>query len=430
MKHAKSRAAALALLLAAYASAAAAAALPITMTFKNSSGRAGEIYVGFVGGAGSTLVATDIATHRPILMSTYKAPHWYALSALKSGIRLAKFLGGRIYVCYDAPWTFIKDSYEPSPVDSGDANYYRRYDKMELTYQGSPYDVADTTSIDYFSIPMELNVYQGGTSGKRISSVLASPTDRIVSALSQTTVPAGAAIVTDPKTKQLARVIGPGAYPPPPGRPVSPYDNFESYLKYLRDDYAPKHGGLLASIKGRFGGVGEAPTTAPTTRQDYGFKATIDASLDITLTGSADLVGKHTLKLSHDALVGAEGIYGANPNFSIDGEKPIHPQNDIYGWLIGDLLSGLNIGAVGSTVKPAGQDKAVGEMNSQDWFKLKQYFGALQPGHPNRYNQWAATMAPLSQAYNFAYSDRFAHVVATLDRATVDTLEIVILPDR
>jgi hypothetical protein len=38
-------------------------------------------------------------------------------------------------------------------------------------------------------------------------------------------------------------------------------------------------------------------------------------------------------------------------------------------------------------------------------------------------------MAPLSQAYNFAYSDRFAHVVATLNPAVVDTLEIVILGD-
>ncbi len=69
-------------------------------------------------------------------------------------------------------------------------------------------------------------------------------------------------------------------------------------------------------------------------------------------------------------------------------------------------------------------------MNSQQWFSLTDYFGALQPKHKFSYNRWAAALAPLSQAYNFAYSDRFAHVVATLNPGApsfVDTLEIVFL---
>jgi hypothetical protein len=65
-------------------------------------------------------------------------------------------------------------------------------------------------------------------------------------------------------------------------------------------------------------------------------------------------------------------------------------------------------------------------MESQQWFALTQRFAALQPSHPY-YNQWAAKMSELSDAYNFAYTDRFAHVVAPLNPAQVDTLELVFL---
>ena len=71
----------------------------------------------------------------------------------------------------------------------------------------------------------------------------------------------------------------------------------------------------------------------------------------------------------------------------------------------------------------------VGEMPSQSWFSLGERFETLQPGRPSNYNRWASTLTPLSQAYNFAYTDRVAHVFAPLNPAVADTLEIVILPD-
>jgi hypothetical protein len=395
----------------------------LKVTLTNKSGLSDDkVFLGFVGGSGSELEAVNLADGKPLSLSQYMSPNWYPLSALKSGIGMTKFIGGRVYVCYDAPWTFARAGYEPSPVNPTDPDYLKRYDKMEMTYTGTEYDVADTTSIDFFSIPMELYISKGG---KPAGSVTASATDKVVAALGAITSPAKAAIVND--AGKLVRVIGPGVYPPPPGLPASPYDDFESYLRYLQGTYAK--GGVIAAIKGRFAGVGPNPTTPETKPQDYDFTASIDAALNITLKGSATVVGAHTLLFKKSDLVAPSGIYGANPNFSVDG-KSTHPLNDVYGWIAGDLLSGLNIGAVGSTVTPAGADKAVGEMESQQWFKLKEYFGALQPAMTGNYNRWAATMAPLSQAYNFAYSDRFAHVVATLNPAVVDTLEIVILGDK
>ncbi len=398
----------------------------LKVTLVNKSGLSDDkVFVGFVGGSGSELEAVNLADGKPLFLSQYMKPNWYPLSALTSGIGMARFIGGRVYVCYEAPWTFARAGYEPSPVNPTDPDYLKRYDKMEMTYTGSEYDVADTTSIDFFSIPMELYVSKAG---RPVSSVTASPTDKVVAALGAVTSPARGAVISDPGGK-LVRVIGPGVYPPPPGLPASPYDDFQSYLRYLQADYAPARGGTVATIKGRFGGVGKSPTTPETKPQDYDFRATIDEALNVTLKGATTLLGERTLVLTKANLIGPSGIYGANPDFTIDG-KSTYPLNDVYGWMVGDLLSGLNIGAVGSTVTPAGAAKPVGEMDSQQWFKLKDYFAALQPGRSGNYNRWAATMAPLSQAYNFAYSDRFAHVVATLDPAVVDTLQIVVMGDK
>ncbi len=163
--------------------------------------------------------------------------------------------------------------------------------------------------------------------------------------------------------------------------------------------------------------------------QDYDFTATVDASLDVTLSGNGTLVGSHSIVIRYDDLVAPTGIYGANPAIYFDGAATsIYPQNDLYGWIIGDLLAGLNIGAVGSTA-PDDNNGIVGELDSQQWFQLSTFFEALQPDCPVCYNQWAAAIAPLSQAYNFAYSDRFAHVTAPLNPQTVDTLELTFLSD-
>ena len=411
------------------ASSAASAAPALHIKFKNSSGLAdSDVYVGFIGGAGTQFKATNIATGKNLALSQYQHEHWYKLSTLPSGISLKTFTGGRIYVGYGKPWTIMNSGYEPPPAVSTDPNYLLRYDKMEMTYTGDPADVADTTSIDYFSIPLALKVYKGGTSGKLVGSVTGSPVDTTVTALRAATSPSGGAKVN--KGSDFVRMIGPGVYPPPPGLPASPYNDFQSYLSYLHKIYGPTHGKVIAKIKGHFAGVG-AGGSATTSAQDYDFTASIDGKLNIELKGSGSVIGKHTLLITDAALVSPTGIYGANPMFSIDGASPISPQNDVYGWIVGDLLAGLNIGAVGSTVVPKGQTKEAGQMDSQQWFKLKDFFAALQPHDKNYYNRWAAALAPISQAYNFAYSDRFAHVVATLNPGApsyVDTLQIVFLP--
>ena len=128
-------------------------------------------------------------------------------------------------------------------------------------------------------------------------------------------------------------------------------------------------------------------------------------------------------------LINPDGIYGANAPFSLDGGGSQNPANDVYGWIAGDLFSGLNIGAVGSSTTVDGT--MVGAMPSSQWFKISNtsLFQNLQPNNPTNYNQYAATLQGLSDAYNFAFSDRFAPVLVSLNPATVDTLQISLLPE-
>ncbi len=288
---------------------------------------------------------------------------------------------------------------------------------MELTYNGNPADVADTTSFDYFSIPMTLQVYKGGTSGTLVGQMNSSPVSTVLNAVSS--LSGGQAVIDNPNNgDSFVRVLGPSVYPNPPNSPInpaSPYQSFTPYLNYLQT-YAAAHGGVVATIAGNFNGV-DGMTTDETKAQSYNFTVSIDSHDDLTLTGSGGIIGGHSLEFMYQDLINPSGIYGANAPFYLDGSPTsTYPQNDIYGWITGDLLAGLNIGAVGSTTVVNGQQ--VGLMESNQWFSLTSYFSALQPNNPDYYNQYAAAMSTVSDAYNFAYTDRFAHVTVPLDSGT------------
>lgn len=446
----------------------------LAITFANNSNlNASDVYVGFVSGSsGAPVTIVKAGDHSPVLavgdVASYPARgNWYTLDALSSGVVVTSF-SGRVYVCYETPWAVQYAGYEPAQAVT-DPNFYLRYDKMEMTFTGQPADVANLTSIDYWSIPMSLNSLKGGAVVGTVSGLLknvspAVTTQAVFDALNPLTTPPVSGVSGPGGTdgtplpalvpgqyqqygsgpapgKTFARIIGPSSYPPvypPPGAiPVTPYDLLENYLTYLLNTYGPgtpgggspatTGAGVIAFISGQFAGVGpNVPATGPASRQSYDLTATIDADLNVTLTGETSAMGNTVMVYKKGDLLNPTGIYGGNAPFYLNGStSSTNPGNDIYGWIGGDLFSGLNIGAVGSAAVVGGQ--VVGNMPSQSWFKLpaSSFFGGLQPGGPY-YNRWAATLSGLSQAYNFAYTDRFAPVFVSLNPANVDTLEIVL----
>lgn len=397
--------------------------------------------------------------------------NWYSLSELSKGVTIASF-SGRIYVCYGTTWSPQYLNYEPGQAVT-DPNFFYRYDKMEMTFAGNPADVADLTSIDYWSIPMTLNTYLSTVSPttpvQTVSGFLKGVTAlSIYNTLNALTTPPVSGIIgpggvdglampalvpgeykvypggANPPSTAFARIIGPSSYPPiypaPGGIPVIPYDIYKNYLTFLYDNFkvgtvvgsiVPTLGnGVIATISGNFAGVGPVvPATGTQSKQTYNFTATIAANLDILLTGTVSSVsGTTTILYKHHDLMNATGIYGGNAPYYLNGAATsTTPANDVYGWIGGDLFSGFSIGALGSSTL-IGKTMA-GAIKSQDWFAIpaSYFFSGLQPLNSTNYNQWASKLSGLSNAYNFAFTDRFAHVLAGLNPATVDTLEIVLL---
>lgn len=443
----------------------------LTVTFTNHSNvDASEVYIGFVGGSSGTAISvTNLKDNSPLkavdqIDGSFPAQgNWYTLKTLSAGVGITSF-SGRIYVCYDKPWAVQRAGYEPGQSVT-DPNMFLRYDKMELTFTGQPGDVADLTSIDYWSIPMSLNVLKAGEVVGTVKGLLPGvTTQKIFDELNRLTQPPVSGVsgpggidgaplpaLVPGQYQQypsgpapgntFARIIGPSSYPsvyPATGIPVMPYDLLQKYLTYLLDTFGPatKSGavvpnlgaGVIASITGEFAGVGTPPpATGPQSRQSYNLAATIDTDLNITLSGTASgIQGNTSMLYKQEDMLNPSGIYGGNTPYYLNGATtPTNPGNDVYGWMGGDLFSGLNIGAVGSAANVGGS--IVGGLPSQSWFTLpvSSFFANLQPDNPY-YNQWAATLSTLSQAYNFAYTDRFAHVLVTLNPADVDTLEIVL----
>ncbi len=428
----------------------------LTVKFSKGSDVAQKnIYIGFV--PGSTSDQFDISYHagefEPLevevlpLNAEKGKGNWYSLEKLQNGVQIKHF-SGRIYISYGQPWEVLDAYYEPAQ-NITDPNFFLRYDKMELTFNGESTDVADLTSIDYWSIPMKLETsldglipvqidygLKEGVTSNEVYKALDKLTSTPKSGLSNTLpalVPGEFTQNPNQPGAGFARIIGPSSYPPIGGVPVTPYHLFESYLTYLNKTFGKGAqgrtvnglgNGVIANIAGHFNGVGpNVPPTGPQSAQNYDLTASIDESLDVTLTGKIGGVDA-TLLYKKDDLINPDGIYGANAKFSLNGAAKQNPANDVYGWITGDLLAGFNIGAIGSTTS-FGATMA-GAMTSSEWFSQipnTSLFSNLQ-SNDAFYNQYAAALQGVSQAYNFAYSDRFSAVQVSLDPAKVNTLTI------
>jgi hypothetical protein len=436
----------------------------LKIEFKNESEQlANEVSIGFVSGSSTNTFNLSYSPELDTPLEIDILPlneqkgkgNWYKLNELKNGVYIKNF-SGRIYVSYGETWKVLDALYEPAQ-NITDPNFFLRYDKMELTFNGNPADVCDLTSIDYWSIPMKLETFKESTLVQTANGLKAGVTSKeVYTLLNNLTTPpesglknAKPALVpgefkqhSDQPGSGFSRVIGPSSYPPIGGVPIIPYPIFESYLNFLYQNFGNSDSknkvsinglgnGIIAKIAGHFNGVGpNVPKTGNKSPQDYALDASIDHNLNIQLEGK---VGKEnvTLIFKKKDLINPDGIYGANASFSLKIGKgkfeKKQPSNDVYGWLIGDLFAGINVGALGSVIKIGGE--TVGSMKSSDWFHKipnTSLFGSLQ-SNKEYYNQYAAVLQKLSDAYNFAYSDRFSPVQLSLNPLNINTLQISLL---
>jgi hypothetical protein len=165
-----------------------------------------------------------------------------------------------------------------------------------------------------------------------------------------------------------------------------------------------------------------AKLSAPLSAQGGG---TFDAVLEVLPAGLAPptwVPDTHWTTLDQPA-----GIYGANTGYTIAGLTGADAKlngavkslkNDVFGWVVADLLAALNVGFVGSPVLDPDTAQPIGQSPS-DWFTPgNKLYGAGLWGAKawegqsvdNFWNTWAYNLSTVpggTDAYGFAFTDRF-----------------------
>lgn len=459
----------------------------LTLAFDTSSSNVekSNIYIGFwTTQLNGTITLTSGSEALEPIRNGSSTGKWYKLSEIES-ITLEATTSGRVYVCYGDPFAPASTSTTagmPSVIAPGSAAYYKRFDKFELTFDGTVYGVADLTAIDYWGIPMSLATELNGVAAGSLEGVkgdytltdiynaleaLSNPvqSQATATAIEAAFQAAGHALpftltpsdgVVSQAT-QFYRIIGPNSYPnfgdpsvpnaqhpdqpgSPPGLPYTGYNTFMEYFQYLIDTFGPGKtapagftglgNGVICQLKGNYVGS-SAGSGGPFDAQTYDFSVSIDNEMNVTVQGNGSVVGDQTISITKWDLLDPAGTYGGNPKISVGGAPKASPINNLYAWLMGDLFAGLNIGAIGSGVNVNGN--IVGNLSSSDWFNEAilphdQLFDKLWPaGVTNHWNQWAAALNPMSDAYNFAYAERFSSPQLSIDPAQADTLTVILL---
>ncbi|HWL51655.1 MAG TPA: beta-1,3-glucanase family protein [Chthoniobacteraceae bacterium] len=197
--------------------------------------------------------------------------------------------------------------------------------------------------------------------------------------------------------------------------PTAVYHDWTNYLHALQPGGAlnPAQAPLTTTIAGTFGG-NQAYNLATTFHS-----GTIKIANEITYEGYVEMTGtiggeSVTIIIPYSELQKSEGIYGANPHYSVNNQPLQSPQNDVYTWVVGDLVAGMNLGLVGSPVQVTleGVTQSIGAFTSTQWWQIanlnggEYQFDGAQPNHNDFYNPYSAALREVTSGYNFAYTDR------------------------
>lgn len=343
----------------------------------------------------------------------------YSTTEQIPNVSLDDFTNGRIYLNFGSNGlSGLGGGYQPAPQDPKDPNYSTVYGYLETNVFGNSQNNLDISDIDCVSMALEASTWKDGLLVASLAFTNPSPGfigDKIeaLGMLSDQHAVVG----------NYTRVIGPGL--------IDGYPDWSCYFTYLSSWSPTTISGLYG---GQRGGVG------PTAAHYYALTASF-ADTSVTLTGTITPVGSTqreptTIVITYAALNKPIGIYGCNPSYQVNGGTLTGGiVNDVYGWIVGDLLAGLSYGFAGSatTVQVDGQSCALGSLPSSTWFELaKSQPGLMFAGAQSNdryYNRYAALIAKMSSDfYGFPFSDRVQQPLLYFPPGEVDYLKIKILP--
>jgi hypothetical protein len=236
----------------------------------------------------------------------------------------------------------------------------------------------------------------------------------------------------------VVRVISPASVAPTDSMGRTVYPSLANYVMYLQT------GPTVTNISGNNGQFSNG------TFQTYDFDAIITNSDEIVdgvkiVKGSLLFQGNvnngngdiATVVVVPSANLTDHAIYGANPSYMIiKGDNTAH----VVDRALADYFAALNFGFLGSTVdNPNMPGTAIGASPSYTWYgnqpnginqpplNITKAFDFAQHDHSERFNQYAAYLTDVSDAYGFAYNDRLQSPLAPLTDGS--DMTVTILPD-
>lgn len=324
-------------------------------------------------------------------------------------VSLSSFTNGRIYFNFGSQGLQgLGNGYQPASNTPADANYHTQYAYVELNVFGTAANNMDISAIDFLSIPIEASTWKNGQkvnsltckSGGEMGDVI----EKLI-ALSHNE----AAVYSH---QGFVRVNAPGL--------SKGYHNWDAYLCYLSTlSYS-------TLLKGNYAGMpsGSGSTAAQTYTVNTKFNVQSSQGKTtgtVHLKGQLGVIGKVQISIDLEQLNAPTGIYGANPSYTVTaGDNAPYTTNgivnDVYGWIVGDLLTGLNLGFPGSETKNPQTLIPLGQCSSEEWFAAAQknpalQFAGAQPNNPDYYNNWAAAIVPAIDGYGFPFSDRVENLL-------------------
>ncbi|GEM_PF-3234111 len=352
----------------------------------------------------------------------------YSFAQLSGGVMLTDIVAGVFYVSLGNPMSVPVTNVAgqlpgPSPSNTIDADYSTRWDSVEITYTGLPYDAADLTGINMFGIPFVLRTYGGTTNRQSLGYDVGAAT---MIAKLRDAATNDSAVLTDASNNFL-RVLGPTAYA---AGTIGPYQPLGAYIDVVRAASRPI---LISDLFS-----GPAGTQPPRlTTQRYQFSTTFTNLLGVdqlimaggSLTsGGIGITNIVTFAYSNIAYQ----VYANNPLYTINGaDSGSMADNDVYSAAVRDVFAGFACGFIGCTATDQVTGLTFQSEASSNWFATvqTQAFSDVQTIMPY-YNGYGEAYWRYSDVYGFPFADRLCSAVqANLDPAQVDTLEITVLPD-
>jgi hypothetical protein len=382
-----------------------------------------QIYVAFGGQSNPAQLVGKIVNGAGLSLGTN-----YALTDLKAGVQLTKFVGGRICFSLGTPFRSMKPGNANNPNFNNPSlpDFNIRWDKAEITYDvGDPHSGINLSATDFFGVRLKIQTYHAGSLVTTLTwqapiatifhhtGLLAGFSRDAVCLDDKNGVPTEG--LTPGNIIKVVRVIAPSTIP---AAVDNPYPSFQPYIDHV------KANAITTTIEGTFNSV----TT-------YKFTAVIDSAGALVMTGA---ITTNSVPQSHVIVIRSSelerGIYTADPLCNVDGVDK-HVGNDAFGTTVRDVLAGFSLGFIGSKEQnPNAPGKTFGDSPSYKWYtpdKLptKYAFQGAQPEH-TFYNQFAAYLATVTDAYGFPFTDLTQSPFASLKPGNIDRMDITVLPDN